>query len=50
MLAVDKSLRYFKARIADCDAWQVSAVGTMDYLAARWVRVAPALSLLRTLV
>ena len=29
---VDKSLRYFKARFPDCDAWQISAVGTKDYV------------------
>ena len=46
---VDKSLRYFKVRFPDCDAWQVSATGTRDYVNADGIRVAPALTLLRTL-
>ena len=47
---VDRSLRYFKARFPDCDAWQISAVGTKDYLGAGGIRVAPALTLLGTLI
>ena len=46
---VDKSLRYFKVRFPDCDAWQISATGTRDYVNANGIRVAPALTLLRTL-
>ena len=46
---VDKSLRYFKVRFPDCDAWQISATGTRDYVNADGIRVAPALTLLRTL-
>ena len=48
--AVDKSLRYFKVRFPDCDAWQLSATGTKDYIDTHGIRVAPALTLLKTLV
>ena len=48
--APDRSLRYFKTRFPDCDAWQISAVGTKDYLDARGIRVAPALTLLTDLI
>ena len=48
--AVDKSLRYFKVRFPDCDAWQISATGSNDYVDRHGIRVAPALTLLRTLV
>ena len=47
---VDRSLRYFKVRFPDCDAWQISAVGTKDYVNADGIRVAPALTLLKTLI
>ena len=47
---LDRSLRYFKARFPDCDAWQISAVGTKDYLGTEGIRVAPALALLGTLI
>jgi hypothetical protein len=44
------SLRYLKQRFPEADAWQVSAVGSRDYLTPDGVRVAPALVLLGTLV
>ena len=47
---IDKSLRYFKVRFPDCDAWQISATGTKDYANPDGIRVAPALTLLTTLV
>ena len=47
---VDNSLRYFKVRFPDCDAWQLSATGTKDYVNPDGIRVAPALRLLRTLI
>ena len=47
---IDRSLRYFKARFPDCDAWQLSATGTKDYVNADGIRAAPALTLLSTLV
>jgi hypothetical protein len=46
----DRSLRYLKARFPDVPAWQVSATGTKDYQTPEGIRVAPALTLLRTLV
>ena len=48
--ATDKSLRYFKVRFPDCAAWQISATGTRDCVDADDIRVAPALTLLSTLV
>lgn len=47
---VDRSLRYLKARFPDVPAWQLSATGTKDYQTPEGIRVAPALTLLRTLV
>ena len=47
---MDKSLRYFKVRFPDCDAWQVSSTGTKDYVTPEGIRVAPALKLLGRLV
>jgi len=39
----DRSLRYLKVRFPDADAWQVSALGTKDFVTAEGIRVAPAL-------
>jgi len=47
---LDRSLRYLKARFPDCEAWQLSAVGTKDYATPEGIRAAPALSLLSRLV
>ncbi|MYA09710.1 MAG: ATP-binding protein [Holophagales bacterium] len=47
---LDKSLRYFKVRFPDCEAWQVSATGTKDFVTPEGIRVAPALELLGRLV
>lgn len=47
---LDKSLRYFKVRFPECEAWQVSAAGTKDYVTPEGIRVAPALELLERLV
>jgi predicted AAA+ superfamily ATPase len=48
--AVDRSLRYLKAKFPDCPAWQIHADGTKDYQTAEGIRVAPAPVLLGTLV
>jgi hypothetical protein len=48
--AVDRSLRYLKARFPACDAWQISATGRKDFVTPDGIRVSPALELLRTLV
>ncbi len=47
---LEKSLRYFKVRFPDCEAWQVSATGSKDYVTPEGIRVAPALTLLGRLV
>ena len=46
---VDPSLRYLKVRFPDCEAWQISAVGTKDFVSPEGIRVCPALELLRRL-
>jgi predicted AAA+ superfamily ATPase len=48
--AVDRSLRYLKIRYPTCPAWQVSAAGARDYVTPEGIRVAPALTLLRSLI
>ena len=48
--AVDPGLRYLKAKFPKCEAWQIHAVGTKDYQTAEGIRVAPAMTLLKTLV
>jgi predicted AAA+ superfamily ATPase len=46
---VDRGLRYLKARFPGAAAWQVSATGRKDYQTPEGIRVAPALTLLKTL-
>jgi hypothetical protein len=43
---VDRGLRYLKVRYPDAEAWQISAVGTKDFLSPEGIRVCPALELL----
>lgn len=47
---VAPGLRYLKERFPAVDSWQISAVGTKDYVSREGIRVAPALELLRELV
>jgi predicted AAA+ superfamily ATPase len=47
---VDRSLRYLKARFPETEAWQVSAIGTKDYVTPEGIRVSPALPLLNRLI
>lgn len=47
---LDPGLRYLKAKFPTCDAWQVHAEGSKDYQTPEGIRVAPALTLLKTLV
>ncbi|MBI3048680.1 MAG: ATP-binding protein [Acidobacteria bacterium] len=47
---VDRALRYLKARFPNCEAWQVSANGTKDYVTPDDIRVAPVMRLLPALV
>ncbi len=49
-VAVDPALRYLKAKFPACPAWQIHAQGTKDYQTPEGIRVAPALTLLGTLV
>jgi hypothetical protein len=46
---VDRGLRYLKLRFPDAEAWQLSAVGTKDFLSPEGIRACPALELLRRL-
>ena len=46
---IDRGLSYLKRRFPDCQAWQVCAVGTKDFLSPEGVRACPALELLRRL-
>ncbi len=46
---IDRGLRYLKLRFPDCEAWQVSAVGTKDFVTPEGIRACPALELLRRL-
>jgi predicted AAA+ superfamily ATPase len=47
---LDPALRYLKARFPGAAAWQVAAEGSKDYQTPEGIRVAPAVSFLKTLV
>jgi predicted AAA+ superfamily ATPase len=47
---IDRGLHYLKARFPKCQAWQISATGTKDYVTPDDIRVAPAMRFLQTLV
>ncbi len=47
---LDASLRYLRQRFPTVPAWQISAVGTRDYVTPEGIRVAPAAALLRQLI
>lgn len=47
---IDRGLRYLKGRFPQCQAWQVHAEGSKDYVSKEGIRVAPVLELLKTLV
>lgn len=47
---IDKSLKYLKAKFPSCDAWQIHMTGKKDYVSADGIRVAPAITLLGTLI
>jgi uncharacterized protein len=49
-MAVDPGVRYLKAKFPDCPAWQIHAEGSKDYQTPEGIRVAPAVSLLASLV
>ena len=48
--AVDRSLRYLKARFPKAEAWQVSAVGKKDYVTPEGIQVTPSIPFLSRLV
>ncbi len=48
--AVDRNLRYWKARFPKCDVWQVYATGGKDFVSPEGIRVCHASELLKTLV
>jgi len=48
--AVDRGLRYLKARFPSAQAWQVSATGSKDYVSPEGIRVAPAVRMLGELI
>jgi predicted AAA+ superfamily ATPase len=47
---IDKGIRYLKARFPLAKAWQISAIGTKDYVSPEGIRVCPAEAFLRGLV
>lgn len=47
--ALDPNLRYLRGKYPKCPAWQIHAEGKKDYQTAEGIRVAPAITLLRTL-
>lgn len=49
-VALDPSVRYLKGKFPECPAWQIHARGTKDYQTPDGIRVAPAMTLLKTLV
>jgi hypothetical protein len=47
---IGKGLSYLRARFPGCDAWQISAVGSKDYVTPDGIRVSNAVTFLRDLV
>ena len=47
---ISHGLRYLKERWPKAEAWQVSAVGTKDYVSPEGIRVCPAIQLVKDLV
>ncbi len=47
---IGKGLKYLKERFPGCEMWQISAVGTKDYISDKGIRVAPAIKFLKTLL
>ncbi|MGH7267942.1 MAG: ATP-binding protein [Candidatus Rokuibacteriota bacterium] len=46
---LDRGLRYLKVRFPECEAWQISAIGSKDFVSPEGIRVCPALEFLRRL-
>jgi predicted AAA+ superfamily ATPase len=49
-VSISSSLKYLKERFPACEAWQISAIGTKNYIGDLGVRVCPASVLLETLI
>lgn len=47
---VNPALLYFKAKFPACEAWQISAEGTKEYVSYNGIHVAPAIKFLQRLV
>lgn len=47
---VSPSLKYLKTRFPKCEAWQISAIGTKNYLGELGIRVCPATEFLCNLI
>lgn len=47
---ISKSLKYFKKKFPQSNAWQISAIGIKDYISKENIRVCPAITLLADLV
>ena len=47
---LEKSLRYWKVRFPECDAWQLSATGAKDFVTPEGIRVCHAMVFLKQLV
>jgi len=48
--SVSPSLQYLKQRFPNCEAWQISATGTKDFIGGLGIRVCPANVFLETLI
>jgi predicted AAA+ superfamily ATPase len=47
---ISPALKYLKTRFPDCEAWQISAVGTKNYVGELNIRVCPAVEFLHQLI
>lgn len=47
---ISPALKYLKTRFPDCEAWQISAIGSKDYLGDLDIRVCPAREFLINLI
>lgn len=47
---VSDSLKYFKKRFPDCEAWQLTSVGNKDFISGDKIRVCQAIKFLQSLV
>lgn len=47
---ISPALKYLKIRFPDCEAWQITAIGTKDFISDLGIRVCPATVFLSSLV